>query len=188
MSGLFSTAACAGCAEKTGPADVIISQSQTQDVCQTDEDAGLSTQTASSRTVKVYVCGEVESEGVYNLPEGSRVTDAIDAAGGAAQDADLRQLNLAETVQDAQKILVPSAAPQSGTDESGSVPQTDSRIDINRADAPALMTLPGIGEARAAAIIAYRNEHGPFAAAEDIMQVPGIKHSAYEKIRDRIKV
>jgi competence protein ComEA len=189
LSGLFYTAACAGCAGSAGSGDVIIRQSEEMQSGEAyDNAAEERSETEAPGTVFVYVCGEVSEEGVYTLPAGSRVADAINAAGGAKEEADLRQLNLAETVQDAQKILVPSAAPQSAGDDTGTVLETDGRIDINRADAAALMTLPGIGEAKAAAIIAYRNEHGPFAAAEDIMNVPGIKQSAFEKIRDRIRV
>ncbi|MCH3986768.1 MAG: ComEA family DNA-binding protein [Lachnospiraceae bacterium] len=154
----------------------------------TNENAEESTETGAIRTVVVYVCGEVGNEGVYTLPEGSRVADAIDAAGGALEDADLRQLNLAETVQDAQKILVTAEEEQEEAGEQNAASETDGRIDINRADAAALMSLPGIGEAKAAAIISYRSEHGPFNSAEDIMNVPGIKQSAFEKIRNRIKV
>ncbi len=187
VSGLFYTAACAGCAGKADTGDIVIRQSEMQNRS-TNENAEESTETGAIRTVVVYVCGEVGNEGVYTLPEGSRVADAIDAAGGALEDADLRQLNLAETVQDAQKILVTAEEEQEEAGEQNAASETDGRIDINRADAAALMSLPGIGEAKAAAIISYRSEHGPFNSAEDIMNVPGIKQSAFEKIRNRIKV
>ncbi|MGI5988995.1 MAG: helix-hairpin-helix domain-containing protein [Lachnospiraceae bacterium] len=182
LSGLFYTAACAGCLDRSEADEVRIEQSEDS----TEPESALVTQEPC--TVVVYVCGEVENEGVYTLPAGSRVTDAIEMAGGEKDGADLKQLNLAETVSDSQKILVPRAAEDENAGNTGEQQETDGRIDINQAGKSELMTLPGIGEAKAEAILQYRSENGAFASPEDIMNVPGIKQSAYEKIRDRIKV
>lgn len=180
LTGLFYTAACAGCAEKDQTDEVRIEEQSVMPA----ESSAQETQTV--RTAVVYVCGEVNAEGVYTMPAGSRVADAIEAAGGAKEDADLKQLNLAETVADSQKILVPAVSETS--DMSDDSKAGDGLVNINQADKAALMTLPGIGEAKAAAIVQYRSEHGAFSAAEDIMNVPGIKQSGYDKIKDRIKV
>ncbi len=141
--------------------------------------------------VYVYVCGAVKSPGVYQLKSGARVYEAIAAAGGMTGDAVEGQVNLAEVVTDAQQIYVPDAsemeASASGTASQGTAEVSDGLVNINTADATQLMTLPGIGEAKAAAIIAYREENGPFAAPEDIMNVSGIKQGSYEKFKSLIK-
>lgn len=128
----------------------------------------------------VYVCGQVMNPGVYRLEHGSRVTDAIEAAGGVTKSAFVDNLNLAEQISDGQRIYVP------GTDEISEY--KDSRININTATKQELMTLPGIGQSRAEDIISYRSSHGSFKSVEDIMLVPGIKEAAFLKLKDYIKV
>lgn len=131
----------------------------------------------------VYVCGAVNAPGLVRLPEGSRVADALEMAGGFREDAGTDRINLAARVSDGEKIYFPTA------DEDVSREQPDGGlININAADAALLCTLPGIGESRAADIIAYREANGSFETCEDIMKVPGIKTGAYEKIKDRITV
>ena len=140
----------------------------------------------SEQKIIVHVCGAVRNEGVYELPAGSRIGDAIDAAGGFLPTADRNYCNLAQPVEDGQQIRVPTKA------EAASLQEAESRkssglIDINTASEEELMTLPGIGQAKAQAIIAWRKENGGFQTIEDIMKVPGIKESAFLRIRDRIR-
>lgn len=142
--------------------------------------------------IRVYVCGAVVSPGVVEIPQGSRIEDALAAAGGFLPGALAAAVNLADWAVDGQMLYFP-------TEEEGAswkpVPgSADSReeqerlVDINTAPAALLCTLPGIGEAKAAEIIAYREAHGSFASCEDIMKVPGIKTNIYEKICDKITV
>lgn len=145
----------------------------------------------------VYVCGQVQSPGVYRLAEGSRIADAVEKAGGFTEKADPEWMNLAEKICDGMKIRIPdreevqqmklkgfetvSDGGCNGTGASG-------KVNINTAGLAELMTLPGIGSAKAEAIRSYREQHGSFRTIEDIMQVPGIKDAAFQKIRDHIMV
>ncbi|MCM1064844.1 MAG: helix-hairpin-helix domain-containing protein [Eubacterium sp.] len=121
------------------------------------------------------------------LPAGSRAADALEAAGGFAPEAAEEAVNLAAKVSDGEKLYFPARgeyeiqAEQEKATASG-------LVNINTADAAQLCTLPGIGESRAADIIAYRESHGDFAACEDIMRVSGIKESVYNKISGKITV
>lgn len=135
----------------------------------------------------VYVCGEVAHPSVYRLEAGSRICDAVDAAGGFTEAAEPRALNLAEPICDGMKILVPDTmqVPSDGVSEHA---PDSGKVNLNTADKAALMTLPGIGEARAETIIRYREEHGNFSAIEDIMQVPGIKEAAFGKMKEDITI
>lgn len=137
--------------------------------------------------VCVYVCGHVNSPGVYYIRFGARIADAIEAAGGIAEDAYIDVLNLADTVTDGQRIYVPAQ----GETENELPAGQDGRsnlININTADVSLLTTLPGIGESRALSIIAYREENGAYGTIEDIMNVSGIKEAAFSKIKDYICV
>lgn len=147
--------------------------------------------------VYVHVCGAVKEPGVYALKEGARVADAVLCAGdflpGAARD----YLNLAQPVFDGQKIYVPDEEEAKQLKEAGAdaapggaqAPLAEfPYVNINTAKESELMTLPGIGKAKADAIVAYRKEHGAFSSCEELMQVPGIKESIYEKLRDEITV
>ena len=144
--------------------------------------------------VCVYVCGAVSISGVYYLPEGSRLYEAIELAGGLNSDAAENYLNLAEKITDGQQIYVPSQDETEGTDQSclqlGGTAQNeqDALININTAGTEELMTLSGIGSAKAAAIIEYREKYGLFNSIEDIKNVSGIKDSIFEKIKDHIRV
>ena len=153
--------------------------------------------------VCVYVCGHVMSPGVYQLMDGSRVCDAINAAGGPSEDADAQMLNQAAAVTDGMRIYVPSAEETKGMDRSdqsesgllngntavGEKGGKDSaRINLNTATKEQLMTLSGIGESKAQSILDYRQEKGKFSRTEDIMNIPGIKQGVYDKIKDHISV
>jgi competence protein ComEA len=153
----------------------------------------------------VYVCGAVVDPGVYPMQDGMRLFEAIEAAGGFSEEADDSWLNLAGEVSDGQRIYVytreetaemalegtaadgASDGTLNSTSDSDGDP-ADIRININTADAQRLMELPGIGEARAAAVIQYRTEHGPFTSIEEIQNISGIKGAVFSKIRDLITV
>lgn len=143
------------------------------------------TEAAEPKMISVYVCGAVVSPGVVELPEESRAADALQAAGGFAEDAETSYVNLAAKVTDGEKLYFPSV-----TEESYLTAQEKGAelVNINTAGVDVLCTLSGIGEARAGDIIAYREENGPFKTKEDIMKVPGIKENAYRKICDNITV
>lgn len=134
----------------------------------------------------VYVCGEVERPGVYCLPIGSRIFEAVQMAGGMTDAAAPDLLNLAAEVTDGQQIYVPGEEERLSAD-GGVFQERDERININTASEQELITLPGIGTAKARAIIAYREET-PFRTIEEIMNVSGIKESSFNRIRDLIKV
>ena len=147
----------------------------------------------SDQTVQVYVCGEVAAPGVYQLKDGMRICDAVEAAGGLTKAASREYWNLAEKLSDGQMIYFPTEEEarerKSSAEAAGAtVEESDGRIDINTADAAQLVTIPGIGETRAAAILAYREKNGPFAKVEDIMQVSGIKSALFEKMKDYITI
>lgn len=135
----------------------------------------------------VYICGAVEAPGVVLLPEGSRAVDAVAAAGGLTEDAAETSVNLAQRLEDSQMLYIPTEA-EAAADEAMHREEEAGLININTADAETLCTLPGIGETRANAIIAYREQNGPFSSVEDIMQVSGIKENLYGQFCDRITV
>ena len=149
---------------------------------------------AREDTVVVDVCGAVNAPGVYTLPAGSRVYEAIALAGGFADDAEGRMINRALVLSDGQQIVVPTKE-EAQDALSFPVPDTfpdggekDGKVDLNKADEAALTALPGIGPSRAAAIISYREEHGAFSEIEEVMEVSGIGPSLFGSIRDRITV
>lgn len=146
-----------------------------------------SLQGPETQGICVHVCGAVETPGVVYLPPGSRAADALEAAGGFAADAAEEAVNLAAQVSDGEKIYFPAREEYEVQAEQEKA-AASGLVNINTADIDKLCTLPGIGESRAADIIAYRESHGSFAACEDIMQVSGIKDSVYNKIRGRITV
>ena len=138
----------------------------------------------SADIIYVYICGEIASSGVYEMKSGSRLFELVETAGGLTDEAAKEGINLADVLTDGQKVVIPSVADmQTGAPEDT---YEDSKININTADIKALVSLPGIGEARAKDIIAYRNEHGVFERTEDIKKVSGIKDSIYNKIKDLI--
>ena len=167
-------------------------------------------ETNDSQSFVVYVSGYVNNPGVYELSAGSRVIDAIDAAGGYSKKAYDNYLNLASLIADGQMIYVPSEEEvESGSIERGVASGADgsgvggvtggngggnggnssgsgSLVNINQASKEELMTLPGIGESKADKIIAYREENGRFSTPEGIMEISGIKDGLYNKIKDKI--
>ncbi len=158
-------------------------------------------ETNDSQSFVVYVSGYVNNPGVYELSAGSRMIDAIDAAGGYSKEAYDNYLNLASLISDGQMIYVPSEeevsqgnvesiAGNGGTSGIGvngnNAGNSDGLVNINSASKEELMTLPGIGESKADKIIAYREENGRFSTPEGIMEISGIKDGLYNKIKDKI--
>ena len=139
--------------------------------------------TEDTAYIFVYVCGAVNREGVYELPRGSRIYQAIEAAGGFREDAEAREVNQAEVLEDEERIYVPVIGEEVQMDS-----EKDGKININKASKEELMTLPGVGESRADSIIRYREEVGLFQAIEDIMQVSGIKEGLFNKIKELITI
>ncbi|MGB9886015.1 MAG: helix-hairpin-helix domain-containing protein [Moorellales bacterium] len=145
------------------------------------------------RGLRVHVAGAVARPGVYELPAGSRVIDAVQAA-GPLPEADVNALNLAAPLADGQKVTVPlkgevPAQATVGTGITGIAATGGSgQININTATAQELEALPGIGPTLARRIVAYREEHGPFRTVEDIKNVSGIGEGRFAQIKDLITV
>ena len=141
--------------------------------------------------LQVHVAGAVVNPGVYSLPLGSRVEDAVAAAGGTTAAADAQALNLAAFLQDGSRVYVPFiVTPEADTSRSApelAIPNSQ-LININTATTDELDKLPDIGPVTAQAIIDYRNQNGLFARIQDIDKVPGIGPATYEKIKDLITV
>lgn len=183
----------------------------------TESDQSSAIQRPVSQTIYVDVCGAVVNPGVYELSSDSRVFQAIEKAGGYLPGAAASYLNRARSLSDGQQIYVPTQEEvdsqtipltqdetaqdgmvQEGTAQTGTAAdntadgtgttQAGQRINLNTADVSQLSTLTGVGESKALAIIAYREENGPFTSIEDIMNVPGIKEGTYEKIKDKIAI
>ncbi len=149
----------------------------------------------------VHVCGAVRAPGVYTLTEGARVIDALEAAGGLTEAAAAELLNQAELLVDGtqiyvythveaeelklapgQQTIIPAGA---SSEETGTAGQM---VNLNTATLQELMELPGIGQTRAEAILAYRKEHGRFQSIEELMQVSGIKENTFRKLQEHITV
>lgn len=143
----------------------------------------------SPAPISVYVSGQVNLAGLYDLPIGSRVNDAIQAAGGFSDLADREAINLAQILVDGQQVKVPEiiTATISGGSTRSNNPSTI-LVDINTATLEQLDTLPQIGPITAQAIIDYRNTNGPFARIDDIVDVTGIGQATFDRIKDLIMV
>ncbi|PZE26835.1 ComEA family DNA-binding protein [Curtobacterium sp. MCLR17_055] len=174
--------------------------------------AGAAPSAPGAGRVVVHVLGAVRRGGVVELPASSRVGDALERAGGATDDADLDRLNLARVLTDGERLYVPrvgqqevpealgpvadgAAAGPTATAGAGSVGgsagtggEGSAVVDLNTADQAVLETLPGIGPGLAGRIIAWRDEHGRFTAAEDLLDVSGIGDVRFAELRDRVRV
>lgn len=131
----------------------------------------------------VHVAGAVRRPGLYELAPGGRVADAIAAAGGAGARADLGLLNLAAPLTDGMKIEVLGKGAARSPASEPATPGAPAAVSLNSADAAALETIPGVGPVTAAAILAYRDEAGPFTSIEQLMDVSGIGPATLESIR-----
>lgn len=155
----------------------------------------------SGGSITVHVAGAVVRPGVVTLPEGGRAVDAVAAAGGLAPGADPDRVNLAAPLVDGVRLTIPLVGQpvpvevvpqgpgnsgQGGTGSSGAAPAGP--VDLNTADAGQLDALPGIGPSTAAAIIAHRDENGPFASVDALLDVRGIGEAKLEALRDLVVV
>lgn len=157
-----------------------------------DGKKGKDVQDSQGDLCYVHVCGEVECPGVYELAAGSRIYEAVELAGGMKETAQSSALNLAEEIVDGQQIYVPSKE-EGRSSAVAAAGQTagqmdDGKVDLNTAGKEELMTLSGIGEVRAEAIIEYREEKGKFSSIEELKEIEGIKDGVFGKIKDKIKV
>jgi competence protein ComEA len=140
-------------------------------------------------SINVYVTGAVLHASVYALPEGSIVRDALAAAGGTANDADLIAINLAARLEDGEQVTVPVKSPDGASaavSPTSSASNVHARISINHGTLADLDTLPGIGPAKAQAILDYRAQHGLFKRLEDLQNVKGIGTKTYEDLKSLI--
>jgi competence protein ComEA len=167
-----------------------------------EEDAG------SPDRLAVYVCGAVNVPGVYYFEAGDIKSLALEKAGGFADGASTDYVNLAEKLQDGEKLYFPyeeeveagdiryssisdtvlTSAEEAESRETTVQSSSSGKVNINTADRTELMTLPGIGESKAELIISYRESNGSFSSIEDIMNINGIKNGVYSKIKDYITV
>lgn len=136
-----------------------------------------------TKKICVYVCGAVQKEGVYELPQGSRVFEAVEQAGGFRENAASQQINQAQVLEDEMKIYIPTLEEMVASES-----QDSGKINLNTATKDQLMTLPGVGESKANSIIEYREENGGFQKVEDIMEISGIKEGLFAQIKDYIMV
>ncbi|MCL2051296.1 MAG: helix-hairpin-helix domain-containing protein [Lachnospiraceae bacterium] len=159
----------------------------------------------------VHICGAVVNPGVYEIASGSRIFEVLSLAGGFTDDAAADAVNLAMEAIDGSKIQIPTKeemaekmaafeadfhdlqanfwiSEKDGYLEAGASPSLTDLVNINTAPYDILMTLPGIGKAKAESIISYREEKGKFAVIEDIMKITGIKDAVFSRIKDKICV
>lgn len=139
--------------------------------------------------VAVDVAGEVEQPGVYMLPSGARVEDALERAGGPTRKADLTQINRAAKLEDGRQVLVPVRAPKGtapAAPAAGTTPQQP--LNLNTATLEQLDTLDGVGPATAQKILEYREQHGGFTSIEELDQIPGIGEKRLAALRERLQL
>lgn len=142
----------------------------------------------SEDNIIIHIAGCVENEGVYEIKKDSRISDAVEIAGGLTSDANTKVINLAQKLSDGQKIYIPNINEdiEEYEDENINLFSYDDLVNINTANQTELETLPGIGPSTADKIIKYRKENGNFENIEDIKNVSGIGDAKYENIKDKI--
>ncbi len=174
-----------GCEEKGLVASEGELQSYSSQETPSQEASSDSEAEASAEEIYVDVTGAVQKPGVYQLNQGDRVYQAIEKAGGFREDAEASAINQAAVLEDGQQITILSTSQQQMQEEKAA---EEGLVNINTADADALCTLPGIGEAKAKSIIAYREKNGPFKSTEELTKVSGIKEGVFDKVSDLICV
>lgn len=166
-----------------------------------ESNQGVSEKVAQTPT-KYYVeiKGEVAKPNVYQVPEDARINDLVKLAGGLTREADRRQINLAQSVQDGLSIYVPKKGEELVTQEQSSVPATSTdagstgtseagvknKVNLNQSDSTQLQQVSGIGPKKAADIVAYREKEGPFTSVDELTKVSGIGEKTLENIRDQL--
>ena len=194
---IFLFGCSSGAAEEKGVEEIVLAdEDQTEEAAGNtgvSEDEKEAQEKHQETTVFVYVCGAVKSPGVYELEPGARVFDAIHSAGGITEDAAPDAVNQARIIADGEQIYIPTAdeaaSPDTGVGETTVTNGTENaKVNINTAGKEELMTLTGIGEAKAGDILKYREEHGSFGSIEELMQINGIKGGVFNKIKDDITI
>ena len=151
--------------------------------------SGSTPSTTAAAELVVHAAGAVRAPGVYRLPDGARVADLLEVAGGPAADADLDRLNLAAPLVDGAQVYVPrqgEAVPSGAW--GGSASQPTGPLDLNTATVEQLDALPGVGPATAQAIVAERERRGGFRSVDDLLDVRGIGPAKLEALRDLVTV
>ena len=209
FSSVFLLAGCTSTKAETEPVmNKMISDEGTESISEysADEMIAGSSEDSCSKSLVVYVCGAVSEPGVYELSFGSRINDAVIAAGGFSEEADTTYVNLAAEISDGAKLRIPTLVETeeikgkgnvlseefNSFDKTGLDVETKSvnsgLININSATEEELKTLPGIGDSIAARIVKYRQQNGKFNSIEDIMKISGIKDKLFSKIKEYITV
>ncbi|MBO6138310.1 MAG: helix-hairpin-helix domain-containing protein [Lachnospiraceae bacterium] len=204
--GFFCVVFLTGCSDIASEAEITLREETEADYESTDKGADALEDIVDDSDISrdkeselfVYVCGAVNSPGVYTFANGTRIYEAINTAGGFRTGADESFLNLAEAVNDGQRLYVPTVSETSvsgALNAAGGTLQDrrlqspeEGLVNINTAGLSELTTISGIGESRASDIISYRENNGAFSSIEDIMKVPGIKDGLFNKIKDKITV
>lgn len=176
-----------------GGADVALSlpQASTTTSLAADQADGA---VVATGPLHVHAAGAVAHPGMVEVPAGARVSDVVTAAGGAAPDADLDQINLAQPVKDGERVYVPRhgesvpALAAAGSPSGGGSEQASAIVNINEADQAGLESLPGVGPATAKAILDYRTQHGKFHSVDDLLNVRGIGPAKLEQIKPFARV
>lgn len=177
------------------PSDLIMAENPQPIETPTLNTETLPVEQTQSEKILIEIKGQVEKPGVFELPAESRLHMAVDLAGGFLPDADALSLNLAMKLTDEMSIYVPKIGETtvslppvvaSPSTAAGSAAEGAVLVNINTADETTLMTLPGIGPSKAAAIIAYREENGPFITIDALKDVTGIGDKTYEQLQDSI--
>ena len=137
--------------------------------------------------IYVYICGAVETPGVYEVKPDCRLFEAVDMAGGLLEEADINACNLAQIVKDGEQYRIPVVGEGAEYETEGSY-SADGLLDINKASAVEFAALPGIGMTKAEAIVSYREEHGRFSDTEELKNVRGIGDATYNGFRESITV
>ena len=144
------------------------------------------TEDEENEEITIHIIGEVKYPGIVILKSGQRIVDAIEAAGGETEEADLNKLNLAQLLNDGDKIYVPNKADE--IEDYKDTTGKSSTVNLNTATLEELTSLPGIGESTAQKIIDYRKQNGKFKVIEDLKNVSGIGESKFDNIKDKITV
>lgn len=153
------------------------------------ETSRSTTSTRTAGSICIDIKGAVNRPGVYHLAKGSRVEEAIAAAGGSTGEADLNQVNLAKELVDQQVIQVPKIGEKAGTlGNTSSVGSDEEKININTATKEELTKIEGVGDKKAEKIIEYRTQHGGFNAPEDLKNISGFGEKTVAKLKDKLAV
>ena len=185
--------------EKVKGAEDLKQENASKDTSSDEKKSGQHTEDARKQDPGqrffVYICGQVNRPGVYEVDAQARIYQLVELAGGLTKEADTSVVNQAQLLTDGQMIYIPAVGEHALLDESsgskdgtGTEKTSQGKVNINTAGVEQLTTLTGIGEGKAQSIIAYREEQGGFQSIEEIMNVEGIKEGTYQKIKDQIMV